>query len=361
MSSISPPSPTILSVRHLKVHFRPRGIWARRRGLIRTIEDLHLDLRAGETLGIVGESGCGKSTLARTLIGLQAPTSGSIRYAGRELANLSKKDWQPLRREIQMVFQDPMASLDPRMSVGQIVAEPLRELCPEIAAAEHPQLVAEMLQRVGLSTDIVGRKAQEFSGGQAQRIAIARALIVRPKVLICDEAVSALDVSVRAQIVNLLVELRQEYGLTLIFIAHDLAIVRYLCDRVVVMYLGKVMEQAGAEDLFGGPRHPYTRALMDAAPAGALAAPAGGKKKRKTLSGEVPSPEHPPMGCVFHTRCPLLESACVASVPNLRRVGPEHYAACHFVAAPDQASLLKESSIDAAAGRFSTDSRNNLP
>jgi oligopeptide transport system ATP-binding protein len=335
----SPPSPIILSVRHLKVHFRPRGIWPRRRGSIQAIEDLHLDLRAGETLGIVGESGCGKSTLARTLIGLQAPTSGSIRYGGQELATLPRKEWRPLRRELQMVFQDPLGSLDPRMSIGQIVAEPLRELCPEIPASEHPKQVAAMLRRVGLSPDIVDRHPGEFSGGQAQRIGIARALIVRPKVLICDEAVSALDVSVRAQIVNLLAELRQEYGLTLIFIAHDLAIVRYLCDRVLVMYLGRVMEQAAAEDLFSIPRHPYTRALMAAAPAGAEAQPPGpenSKKKRKALAGDMPSAEHPPMGCVFHTRCPLMESTCVASVPGLRRVGPEHYAACHFVAAPEQ-------------------------
>ena len=348
MSRPSPlPSP-ILSVRHLKVYFRPRSIWPwQRHGRIHAVDDLHLDLRAGETLGIVGESGCGKSTLARALIGLQAPTSGSIRYAGRELANLSKKDWRPLRRELQMVFQDPLGSLNPKMTVGQIVAEPLRELCPEIDAAEHPLRVAEMLERVGLSRDIVDRHPHEFSGGQAQRIGIARALIVKPKVLICDEAVSALDVSVRAQIVNLLVELRQEYGLTLIFIAHDLAIVRYLCDRVLVMYLGKVMEQAGAAELFGTPKHPYTRALMAAAPAGA-AAPvieaSGDKKKakkRKPPGGDLPSPAHPPMGCVYHTRCPLMETACVGAVPSLRRVGTEHYAACHFVAAPDSAELQR--------------------
>ncbi len=348
MSQPSPQLPPILSVRHLKVYFRPRSIWPWQRDAhVRAVDDLHLDLRAGETLGIVGESGCGKSTLARALIGLQAPTSGSIRYAGRELAGLSKKDWQPLRRELQMVFQDPLASLNPKMTVGQIVAEPLRELCPEIPAAEHAQRVAAMLERVGLSRDIVDRHPHEFSGGQAQRIGIARALIVKPKVLICDEAVSALDVSVRAQIVNLLVELRQEYGLTLIFIAHDLAIVRYLCDRVLVMYLGKVMEQAGAADLFGTPKHPYTRALMAAAPVGASAPAvveeAGGKKKkkRKPLAGDLPSPAHPPMGCVFHTRCPLMETACVASIPSLRRVGPEHYAACHFVAAPDSAPLQR--------------------
>src|SRR5579859_2236505 len=234
-SPLQPQLPPILSVRHLKVQFRPRGLPWRRRGLIHAVDDLHLDLRAGETLGIVGESGCGKSTLARTLIGLQEAHSGSIRYGGQELTALSKKDWRPLRREIQMVFQDPLASLNPKMTVGQIVAEPLRELCPEIPAAQHPTLVAQMLERVGLSADIVDRHPHEFSGGQAQRIGIARALMVRPKVLICDEAVSALDVSVRAQIVNLLAELRREYGLTLIFIAHDLAIVRYLCDRVLVM------------------------------------------------------------------------------------------------------------------------------
>jgi len=336
MSSVlQPQSPAILSVRHLKVQFRPRGAlpW-QRRGTINAVDDLHLDLRPGETLGIVGESGCGKSTLARTLVGLQQADSGSIRYAGQELTALSKKDWRPLRREIQMVFQDPLASLNPKMTVGQIVAEPLRELCPEIPAAQHPQLVAQMLERVGLPRDCVERLPHEFSGGQAQRIGIARALIVRPKVLICDEAVSALDVSVRAQIVNLLAELRREYGLTLIFIAHDLAIVRYLCDRVVVMYLGKVMEQAPSEELFALPRHPYTRALLAAAP-GAQAAAGEAKKVKGKKGGNQPDPAHPPMGCVFSTRCPLVESACVRSAPNLRRTGPEHYAACHFVAAPD--------------------------
>ncbi len=329
--------PPILSVRHLKVQFRPRGLPWQRRGLIHAVDDVHLDLRAGETLGIVGESGCGKSTLARTLIGLQEAHSGSIRYGGQELTALSKKDWRPLRREIQMVFQDPLASLNPKMSIGQIVAEPLRELCPEIPAAQHPALVAQMLERVGLSADIVDRHPHEFSGGQAQRIGIARALIVRPKVLICDEAVSALDVSVRAQIVNLLAELRREYGLTLIFIAHDLAIVRYLCDRVVVMYLGKVMEQAPSDELFALPRHPYTRALLAAAPGGNAAVEGADAKKKKGKSprGAQPNPEHPPMGCAFSTRCPLVESACVRSAPNLRRTGPEHYAACHFVAAPD--------------------------
>jgi oligopeptide/dipeptide ABC transporter ATP-binding protein len=333
MSSVlQPQSPAILSVRHLSVQFRPRGLPWQRRAAIQAVDDLHLDLRAGETLGIVGESGCGKSTLARTLVGLQQADSGSIRYAGQELTALSKKDWRPLRREIQMVFQDPLASLNPKMTIGQIVAEPLRELCPEIPAAQHPQRVAQMLERVGLSPDIVDRHPHEFSGGQAQRIGIARALIVQPKVLICDEAVSALDVSVRAQIVNLLAELRREYGLTLIFIAHDLAIVRYLCDRVVVMYLGKVMEQAPSEELFALPRHPYTRALLAAAP-GAQAA-AGAAKKARAKGGQ-PDPAHPPMGCVFSTRCPLVESACVRSAPNLRRTGPEHYAACHFVAAPD--------------------------
>jgi oligopeptide/dipeptide ABC transporter ATP-binding protein len=323
MSSISPPSPTILSVRHLKVHFRPRGIWARRRGLIRTIEDLHLDLRAGETLGIVGESGCGKSTLARTLIGLQAPTSGSIRYAGRELANLSKKDWQPLRREIQMVFQDPMASLDPRMSVGQIVAEPLRELCPEIAEAEHPQLVAEMLQRVGLSPDIVGRRAQEFSGGQAQRIAIARALIVRPKVLICDEAVSALDVSIQAQILNLLDELRDRHGLSYLFITHDLRVVRHLSTRVAVMYLGQLVEVGGTRAVFDEPAHPYTRALLAAVPAiGVAAAPSARAR------GDVPSPANPPSGCRFHTRCAAAFERCPRESPPLYSLAGSRAARC---------------------------------
>ena len=343
MPAPPPPAPALLSVRHLKVDFRPRSRlpW-KRRGLVHAVDDMHLDLRGGETLGIVGESGCGKSTLARTLIGLQQPTGGSIRYGGREIAGLSDKDWRPLRREIQMVFQDPLGSLDPKMTAGAIVEEPLRELCPELNAAERARRVAAMLERVGLPGDAVSRYPNEFSGGQAQRVGIARALVVNPKVLICDEAVSALDVSVRAQIVNLLIELKREYGLSMIFIAHDLAVVRYISDRVLVMYLGKTMEQAQSDELFAAPAHPYTRALLAATRAEAVAR---AEEAEKTKNGEkTEKVEKPPdtteaatMGCVFHARCPLIESICVRSVPNLRKTSHEHYAACHFVGTADSA------------------------
>jgi oligopeptide transport system ATP-binding protein len=326
-------------VRHLKIQFRQRRSWPwQRRGWIRAVDDLHLDLRAGETLGIVGESGCGKSTLARALVGLQAPTSGSIRLAGRELVGLPEKQWRPLRREIQMVFQDPTGSLDPRMSVAQIVEEPLRELFPELSAAERAERARAMIARVGLPADAGARLPHEFSGGQAQRIGIARALVVRPAILICDEAVSALDVSMRAQIVSLLAGLRREYGLSMIFIAHDLPVVRYLSDRVAVMYLGKVMEQASAHELFAAPQHPYTRALLAAAAPAAPAtatAPAPAPSARKAVARAEAAAALANMGCVFHSRCPLMEGACVRSAPQLRRTGIEHYAACHFLAAPE--------------------------
>ncbi|MBL6749643.1 MAG: ATP-binding cassette domain-containing protein [Nevskia sp.] len=340
MSTPVPPAPALLSVRHLKIRFRQRRSWPwQRRGWIQAVDDLHLDLRPGETLGIVGESGSGKSTLARALLGLQAPASGSIRLCGREVVGLPEKEWRPLRRDIQMVFQDPLGSLDPRMSVAQIVEEPLRELYPDLSKTERAQRVQDMIARVGLPEDAAGRLPGEFSGGQAQRIGIARALVARPRILVCDEAVSALDVSMRAQIVNLLAGLRREYGLSMIFIGHDLPVVRYLSDRVVVMYLGRVMEQASADELFGAPQHPYTRTLLAAsrsAPAQPAAAPAqdAGKKPAARKPQPPASAVPTPTGCVFHGRCPLMEGVCVRQVPQLRRTAVEHYAACHFLAAP---------------------------
>ncbi len=326
------PVKPLLSVRRLKVYYPMRG-WLpwRRRGPVRAVDDIHLDLAPGETLGIVGESGCGKSTLARTLIGLQSASAGSIRYDGRELVGLTMKEWRPLRREIQMVFQDPLGSLSPRMNVGDIVAEPLRALQPELSAGERRARASTMLERVGLGAEHLPRFPHELSGGQAQRVGIARALIVKPRLLICDEPVSALDVSVQAQIVNLLADLQREQNLTMIFIAHDLAVVRQLSSRVLVMYLGKVIEQGDAEGVYAAPRHPYTRALLASAPA----IKAGAKPRGSgLLRGALPDPQHPPMGCVFHPRCPLAEQACVQSIPPLRRVSDEHYAACLFVAQP---------------------------
>ncbi len=322
----------LLSVRRLQVHYPLRSLlpW-RRRGLVRAVDDIQFDLHAGETLGIVGESGCGKSTLARTLVGLQGASLGSIRYNGHELIGRTKKDWRPLRRDIQLVFQDPLGSLSPRMTLGNIVAEPLRALQPELSAEDRRARALAMLERVGLGPEHATRFPHELSGGQGQRAGIARALIVNPKLLICDEPVSALDVSVQAQIVNLLADLQREQNLAMIFIAHDLAVVRQLASRVLVMYLGKVMEQGRAEDIYGNPKHPYTRALLAAAPV--LETASAKKTPRKLLRGDIPDPAHPPMGCVFHPRCPLAEQACVQSIPQLRRVSGEQYAACHFVAA----------------------------
>ncbi len=326
-------SAPLLSVRRLRVHYPKRGLlpWTRSR-TVRAIDDLHFDLQPGETLGIVGESGCGKSTLARTLVGLQDASGGSIRYQGQELIGLDRKTWKPLRRDVQLVFQDPLGSLSPKMKVLDIVAEPLKALMPEVPADQRKARAMALLARVGLGDEIADRRASELSGGQAQRVGIARALIVEPKLLICDEPVSALDVSIQAQIINLLSDLARERNLAMIFIAHDLAVVRQLADRVLVMYLGKVMEQGRADDVYAHPRHPYTRALLEAVPV--IAAEGEAPKRRKRLGGPAANPGQPPMGCVFHPRCPLVEHACVQSVPGLRKVeGAEQYAACHFVAA----------------------------
>lgn len=326
------PNAPLLAVRRLKVQYPLPGRWMwSLAGAVRAVDGVDFNLHAGETLGIVGESGCGKSTLARTLIGLQPAASGSIAYAGQDLTRLSEEQWRPLRRDIQMVFQDPLASLDPRMTIGNIVAEPLEALCPELGREERAARVVEMLERVGLSRSHLNRYPHEFSGGQCQRVGIARALVVRPKLLICDEPVSALDVSVQAQIVNLLSDLQRDYGLAMIFIAHDLAVVRHISRRVMVMYLGRVMEQAGRDELFATPMHPYTRALLAAVPA---ADPAEAKmRSRRLLDGEIPDPAHPPPGCVFVTRCPMADQYCNRDVPLLRRVGHGGYAACHYVAA----------------------------
>jgi oligopeptide transport system ATP-binding protein len=322
----------LLEVRRLSVQYPLRGRWPwNPAGTLRAVEEVNFNLRAGETLGIVGESGCGKSTLARTLVGLQRATSGAINFDGRSLLQLDEAAWRPLRREIQMVFQDPLASLDPRMSVGRIVEEPLLALCPELSAAEREERVAAMLERVGLSRLHVNRYPHEFSGGQCQRVGIARALVVRPRLLICDEPVSALDVSVQAQIINLLTGLQREYGLAMIFIAHDLAVVRHISHRVMVMYLGRMMEQADRDTLFAAPAHPYTKALLAAAPS---ADPLQvDRRQRQMLEGEIPSAANPPPGCVFATRCPMADEHCARQVPHVRTLGNGNVAACHYLAA----------------------------
>ncbi|TXH04840.1 MAG: ATP-binding cassette domain-containing protein [Nevskiaceae bacterium] len=318
----------LLEVRRLNVRYPFRGRWPwSRAGVVRAVEEINFNLYPGQTLGIVGESGCGKSTLARALAGLQPVASGAINYQGRDLARLDRKAWRPLRRDIQMVFQDPLASLSPRMTAGRIVAEPLRHLYPELGKAEREARALAMLERVGLSREHFNRRPHEFSGGQAQRIGIARALVVQPKILICDEPVSALDVSVQAQIINLLAELQREYGLTMIFIAHDLAVVRHLSHRILVMYLGRMMEQADRDMLFAAPAHPYTRALLSAIPS-----ENGSPFARQALEGEIPSPASPPPGCVFATRCPMADERCSRQPPHVQQLSGGTVAACHYLA-----------------------------
>ncbi|MDR5753187.1 MULTISPECIES: murein tripeptide/oligopeptide ABC transporter ATP binding protein OppF [unclassified Caballeronia] len=320
---------TILSVRDVQVHFKVKAKsrlpWAPSRTL-KAVDGVSFDLKAGETLGVVGESGCGKSTLSRAILNLIPATQGEIVWMGNTLSGASPRAWHDVRRDIQMIFQDPLASLDPRMTVGQIIAEPLREHRPGRSKDETMQRVRAMMAKVGLREQMINRYAHEFSGGQCQRIGIARALIVEPKLVVCDEPVSALDVSIQAQIVNLLKSLQSEMGLALIFIAHDLAVVKHISDRVMVMYLGHVMELANKQSLYAEPRHPYTRALLSAVPV-----PDPAIERRKVvqiLSGDIPSPISPPSGCVFHTRCPIAEARCAIETPALRTLSNSVAAAC---------------------------------
>jgi oligopeptide transport system ATP-binding protein len=329
MTGIARSSPPLLSVRDLRVHFAIRNEslwpWAPTRAL-KAVDGVSFDLHAGETLGIVGESGCGKSTLARALLNLVPITDGSIRWHGDEMNGATPQAWQAKRKAVQMVFQDPLASLDPRMTVAQIIGEPLRTHCPELSPAQHNERVLAMMLRVGLTEQQINRYPHEFSGGQCQRIGIARALILRPQVVICDEPVSALDVSIQAQIINLLKELQAEMGLALVFIAHDLAVVKHISQRVMVMYLGRVMEVAAKHALYDTPRHPYTQALLSAIPV-----PDPRIERAKTLQllqGDLPSPINPPSGCVFRTRCPKAVEQCGREIPALRQVGPQSHSAC---------------------------------
>jgi len=297
-------------------------------GTLKAVDGVSFDLKAGETLGVVGESGCGKSTLSRAILNLIPATAGDIVWMGAPLASASTREWHRVRADVQMIFQDPLASLDPRMTIGQIIAEPLVEHRPGMNKREIDARVRAMMGRVGLREQMINRYPHEFSGGQCQRIGIARALIVEPKLVICDEPVSALDVSIQAQIVNLLKSLQKEMKLALIFIAHDLAVVRHISDRVMVMYLGRVMELADKHALYDTPRHPYTRALLSAVPVPDPAVERG--KTVQILSGDIPSPINPPSGCVFHTRCPLAQARCSREVPALRPLGPDSSAACLF-------------------------------
>lgn len=319
----------ILSVRDLKVHFQVKQAhgwpWAPAKTL-KAVDGVSFDLYAGETLGVVGESGCGKSTLSRAILNLIPASAGEVVWMGRDLRKGSARDWQSVRRDIQMIFQDPLASLNPRMTVAQLIAEPLQVHRPELARDEVMARVQAVMAKVGLRPEMINRYPHEFSGGQCQRIGIARALILEPKLIICDEPVSALDVSIQAQIVNLLKQLQREMGLALIFIAHDLAVVKHISDRILVMYLGREMELADKQALYQAPSHPYTRALLSAIPI-----PDPQLERDKTvqiLNGDLPSPINPPSGCVFRTRCPDAQSRCAEQLPQLRAVSFHSKSAC---------------------------------
>jgi oligopeptide/dipeptide ABC transporter ATP-binding protein len=321
----------LLEVRDLHKHFPIRkGLFSRTVGHVRAVDGVSFDLRRGETLGLVGESGCGKTTTGRCVLRLLEPTSGAVRFEGRSVLGLRARELRELRREMQIVFQDPYSSLNPRLTIGSMLAEPLsiHGLARGAAARER---VAELLTLVGMSPDHARRYPHEFSGGQRQRIGIARALAVKPKLLVLDEPISALDVSIQAQIVNLLRDLQRDLGLTYLFVAHDLSVVEHISTRVAVMYLGRVVELADRDTLYRDPRHPYTRSLLSAVPV----PDPDRRAERIVLTGDVPSPARPPSGCRFHPRCPLTaergeQARCSAEDPALREVAPGHWVACHF-------------------------------
>lgn len=331
---------SVLLADNIKVYFpvhasRP---W-RAAAFLRAVDGVSLALEAGRTLGLVGESGCGKSTLARALTGLVSATDGRVMLAGRDVTASGPRAWRRHRTDVQMIFQDPLASLDPRMTVGRIVTEPLYHLRPELSRAMRRERVLSLLDRVGLPASCVNRYPHEFSGGQCQRIGIARALVVEPKVLICDEPVSALDVSIQAQIVDLLKTLQKELGMAMLFIAHDLAVVREISHEVGVMYLGKMMEMASADRLFDAPRHPYTQALLSAVPRPDLAGERA--RRRIAMPGALPSPASPPSGCVFRTRCLWATVDCEQRTPQLRP-WREGQVACHHAEKIASARQAKE-------------------
>jgi oligopeptide transport system ATP-binding protein len=321
----------LLEVRDLHMHFPiSEGVLMRRQiGEVKAVDGIHFSVRRGETLGLVGESGCGKTTTGRCILQLEQPTSGTILYDGIDINTLSRREQLALRRRIQVIFQDPYSSLNPRMKVGDIIGEPIQVHGLASDAARRTVRVRELLSVCGLDPNFADRYPHEMSGGQRQRVGIARALALEPEFIVCDEAVSALDVSIQAQVINLLEDLRERFGLTYLFIAHDLSVVRHLCQRVAVMYLGRIVELADCDALFDDPLHPYTRALLAAVPVPDPTIEAG--RAFQPVRGEVPSPINPPAGCVFHPRCTMAVESCRRSRPELRELRPGHWVACSEV------------------------------
>ncbi|MGQ0522970.1 MAG: ABC transporter ATP-binding protein [Betaproteobacteria bacterium] len=328
------PRGTLLEVAHLTKHYPVRkGVFAAATAQVRAVDDVSFSIAEGETLGLVGESGCGKSTAGKTILRLIEPTSGTIRWRGQPIDGLSSREMRPFRRELQAVFQDPYSSLNPRMRAVDIVAEPIRNFETASREAIHDR-VASLFDKVGLRPDQMIKYPYEFSGGQRQRLGIARALAPRPKLIVCDEPVSALDVSVQAQVINLLMSLQDELRLSYLFVAHDLAVVEHISHRVAVMYLGKIVELTDKHTLFMSPQHPYTEALLSAVPVPDPRA----AKNRIILTGDVPSPIDPPPGCRFHTRCPYAEARCRIEEPPMKQIRPGHHVACHLRAGEAAAS-----------------------
>ena len=322
---------TIMQVENLKVHFDVSTVgdmpWTKRKKL-QAVNGVSFELKSGETLGIVGESGCGKSTLARAIISMVPTETGRVLWFGKDLLALKKIEMRKHRKQIQMIFQDPLASLNPRMTIGEIIAEPLKTHYPKTSKADIKLRVGDVMNKVGLLENLINRYPHEFSGGQCQRIGIARALILKPKLIICDEPVSALDVSIQAQVINLLMDLQKEMDLTLIFIAHDLSIVKHISTKIMVLYMGNMVELAKSEDIYNHPRHPYTQALISAVP---IPDPKIEKNKDLILiEGDLPSPINPPSGCVFRTRCKKVQDICSQEKPELKEAASSHEVACHF-------------------------------
>lgn len=319
----------LLKIEGLKKHFPTTtgGTFSKVKGVVKAVDGIDLEINAGQTIGLVGESGCGKTTAGRTILKLYEPTEGKIIFEGEDLAPKSPKKMKPYRSQMQMIFQDPFASLNPRQTVGSLISAPfqIQGITPEGGIIEEVQ---RLMKRVGLNPEHINRYPHEFSGGQRQRIGVARAIALKPKLIVADEPVSALDVSIQAQVVNLLEDLQDEFNMAYIFVAHDLSVVQHISDRVIVMYLGKVMEEADKVDLFTHPRHPYTKALLSAVP---VADPIKGRKRERIiLQGDLPSPVNPPAGCVFNTRCWKAQDKCRTEVPQLMQIGTNHRIACHY-------------------------------